>query len=148
MTDRSAAVEATCDAALAALDVLAARGLESSDVPRAWFAEMRRWARGEARPSQIAPRTRDLTALWIESGRHWAARLNNPLYGMHHVATSVRRCRSAWRRGHVVDFDDALRRTADVLSVATGDPVPACQARVRAWFDASYRGGAGAPVAS
>ena len=39
-------------------DVLAARGEESDDRPRAWLTSLERWARGEETPAQLAAATR------------------------------------------------------------------------------------------
>ena len=39
-------------------DVLAARGEETSDVPRQWLTSLERWARGEETPAQLAAATR------------------------------------------------------------------------------------------
>lgn len=39
-------------------DVLAARGEETSDVPRLWLTSLERWSRGEEAPAQLAAATR------------------------------------------------------------------------------------------
>ena len=113
--------------ALDVCDVIAAKGLEADDRPRAWLLSMERWARGEETGPMLAARTRAMEA-WRDAtfrtvhpwgdALHWLADARDDMTKhpthRHHVE---RVC------GHI----------AAALRALTGDAEDAARARVDDW---------------
>ena len=119
-------------------DVIAARGEESDDRPRAWLLSLERWCRGEETGPQLAARTRAME-VWRDAVFAKPRGPKEPVdvdpwgLALHWLSDArVDLVRNPGHRGHHVLVVDAAART---LRRVDGETIDASVARVAAMLD-------------
>lgn len=130
-----------------ALAVVAAKGLESSDVPRLWLDATLRWAEGTDPDHAIGPYTTALHTLILELadypfGEEKATippHATAMLY-MANVCGELRLARRAWRAGRMMKFDRLFFFCALILTRFLGETEAAAKERVWRWYREAENG--------
>lgn len=130
-----------------ALAVVAAKGLESSDVPRLWLDATLRWAEGTDPDHAIGPYTAALHTLLLELADYPAEdgkatippHVTAMLY-MANVCGELRLARRAWRAGRMMKFDRLFFFCALILTRFLGETEAAAKERVWRWYREAENG--------